>query len=143
MIALAHIAACFVLGAAWRRLKGMADVEAYDGLTFIPLCALATAPAALHSWGVSALALILSWVAGGVWLMVESNNGGDGHPLRRYSLFGLGYVVPPTWVPTIRAFGLTWTVRGSNSEVGELWLGGSWFAMTAAVVWEVACPILP
>lgn len=66
-----------------------------------------------------------------VWFLVESNNGGGGHPILRYGPAGLGYLLEPY---AVRIPALPWigVAAGAWTEVAELWLG---FVTGAALTW--------
>lgn len=139
-----YVAALSALGAAWRRGKGDA-LPAWVATVGLPvLCLLLVAPHAPHfGWGALAAALPL-WGLLGVFFLVEANNGGNGHPLRRFGPFGLGYWWAARHAETIREFrllGITWIKPRSYSDVGEAFLGGSTFGFlaacsAAAVLWS-------
>lgn len=66
-----------------------------------------------------------------VWFLVESNNGGGGHPILRYGPAGLGYLLEP-YAARIPAMPWIGVKAGAWTEVGELWLG---FVTGAALAW--------
>ncbi|SBW13026.1 hypothetical protein KL86APRO_40048 [uncultured Alphaproteobacteria bacterium] len=76
-----------------------------------------------------------------VWFLVKGDNGGNGHPIRRYGPAGLGYLLEP-YAARIPAMPWIGVKAGAYTEVGELWLGfvtGAalrWFSSTeAAAAW--------
>lgn len=139
MIALAHIAACFILGALWRRCKGSTNGGPLASWTFAPMHALPLLPLcwALDP-GKVVLAYILFCAVSALFLLVRADNGGNGHPLRRFGPFGLGYLIPAAWVPRVRVFGVTWVDAGEPTDVGELWLGATWFGFWSAAACAAA-----
>lgn len=66
-----------------------------------------------------------------VWFLVKGDNGGNGHPIRRYGPAGLGYLLEPyaARTPAMPGIGVK---AGAWTEVGELWLG---FVTGAALAW--------
>lgn len=129
------MAASALLGALWRLFKGDTLRHFFPGgddwrgtapiasWTFVPMCAFTILPL----WGALdpgkfALALIGFTAISAAFLLVGADNGGNGHPIRRFGPFGIGYwlagKLKPAW----------W------SKLGEPWLGGSWFG-----AWAAAC----
>ncbi|SBW12035.1 hypothetical protein KL86APRO_20411 [uncultured Alphaproteobacteria bacterium] len=66
-----------------------------------------------------------------IWFLVRGDNGGNGHPIRRYGPGGLGYLLEP-YAARIPAMPWIGVKAGAYTEVGELWLG---FATGAAFRW--------
>lgn len=135
LASVAYVAALALLGAAWRRGKGDA-LPAWVATVGLPvLCLLLVAPHAL-GFGWWALAAVLPvWGLLGAFFLVEANNGGNGHPLRRFGPFGFGYWWAKPRADSIREFrvlGVVWIKSRNFSDVGEAFLGGSAFGFLAA-----------
>lgn len=131
-----YVTAMTILGAAWRRGKGDA-LPAWVATAGLPiLCLLLVAPhAPRFGWWAFSAALPL-WGLLALFFLVEANNGGNGHPIRRFGPFGLGYWWASRHAETIREFrflGVTWIKAHNHSDVGEAFLGGSAFGFLAAV----------
>lgn len=134
----AYVVFVVALGALWRRCKGGAAPGWAATATMPLLSTLAAAPLmpVIGLWVVP-LAVWHYWHSA-TFLLIESNNGGNGDPIGRYAVFGLGYLVPPAWTPEVRLLGWRLVQRGAHTEMGELWLGGSWFGFWAALAAVVA-----
>lgn len=132
----AYAAVLALLGAVWRRGKGDALPAGVATAGLPVLCLLLVAPHTPRvGWGALAAALPL-WGLLALFFLVEANNGGNGHPLRRFGPFGLGYWWASRNAEAIREFrllGITWIKPRNYSDVGEVFLGGSVFGFLAAI----------
>lgn len=115
------------LGALWRLLKGATLLPGTAPLaswTFGSMCAVPLLPL----WGPLdpgkwMLAFLVFCGASALFLLVKADNGGNGHPLRRFGPCGLGYWLADRFKPEWHAL------------LGEPWLGGTWFGGVAGVAW--------
>lgn len=135
-----HIALVAVAFALWRRWLG-----GWGGNISKPLKIAVLALLTVAAWW--PLPLASAPVPFGLlclWFLVEGNNGGNGHPIRRYGPAGLGYLLEPysARIPAMPWIGVS---AGAWTEVAELWLGfvtgaalKSFSATEVAAIWTDA-----
>lgn len=73
-------------------------------------------------WPLPPVSAIIPFGALCVWFLARGDNGGNGHPIRRYGPAGLGYLLEP-YAARIPAMPWIGVAAGAWTEVAELWLG--------------------